>query len=239
MNMKAPARKDVAATEKKRIFLVDDHTILREGLVELINHTDPLVVCGEASSADEALERIPSAKPDLIIVDLALPETGGMELLRTLRIRHPSIPALVLSMHDESVYAERVLRAGARGYIMKHEAITELKAAIERVLEGGLYLSRRMSDQLLASAVGARPRREAPPIGRLSDREFEVLEMMGLGLGTTEIARKLRLSVKTIETYQAKLKEKLDLPDAARLLQYAIKWVKSSDTKDEGEEAST
>jgi DNA-binding NarL/FixJ family response regulator len=222
---------------RKKIFLVDDHTILREGLTEMINHSETLTVCGEAASADEALSRIPAVKPDLVIVDLALPETGGLELLRTLRIRHPSVPALVLSMHDESIYAERALRAGARGYIMKHEAVTEVKAAIQRVLEGGLYLSRRVSDQLVDAAVRTRPGRQVPPISRLSDREFEVLEMIGLGLGTTEIGRKLRLSVKTIETYQAKLKEKLDLPDAAKLFQYAMKWVRSSDSVDPPEKA--
>jgi DNA-binding NarL/FixJ family response regulator len=223
--------------ERKKVFLVDDHTILREGLAELINHSDDLTVCGEASSANEALDRIPAVNPDLVIVDLALPETGGLELLRTLKIRHPNLPALVLSMHDESIYAERVLRAGARGYIMKHEAVTEVKAAIHRVLEGGLYLSRRISDQLVESAVRDRPGREVPPISRLSDREFEVLEMIGLGLGTSEIARKLRLSVKTIETYQAKLKEKLDLPDAAKLFQYALRWVKEAGSMEGGDRA--
>ena len=231
MTMKTPVRNQ-AETQKKRVFLVDDHTILRDGLVELINHSDTLKVCGEAASAEEALDRIPAAMPDLVIVDLALPDTGGLELLRMLQIRHREIPALVLSMHDESVYAERALRAGARGYIMKHEAITELKTAIQRVLEGGLYLSRRISDRLLESAVHPHPGRGAPPINRLSDREFEVLEMIGLGLGITEIARKLRLSVKTIETYQAKLKEKLDLADAAKLFQYALRWVRSSESVD-------
>jgi DNA-binding NarL/FixJ family response regulator len=214
-------------TKKKKIFLVDDHTILREGLAELINRFADLAVCGEASSADEALAKIPEAAPDLVVVDLALPETGGMELLRMLKLRHSGLPALVLSMHDESVYAERALRAGAKGYIMKHEAITEVEAAIHRVLEGGFYLSRRVSDRLVRSAVQANSSRDAYPINGLSDREFEVLEMIGLGLGTTEIARRLHLSVKTIETYQAKLKVKLNLPDAARLFQFALRWVEN------------
>jgi len=212
---------------KKKIFLVDDHAVLREGLAELINHTPDLLVCGTAATSEDALNRIPETRPDLIVVDLALPETGGMELLRTLQVRHPGIPALVLSMHDEAVYAERALRAGAKGYIMKHEAITEVQAAIRRVLDGGLYLSRRISDRLVQTAVQARPGRDAQPTGGLSDREFEVLEMIGLGLGTSEIARNLHLSVKTIETYQAKLKDKLDLPDAARLSQYARRWIEN------------
>jgi DNA-binding NarL/FixJ family response regulator len=215
------------SVDKKRVFLVDDHAVLREGLAELINHSPDLVVCGTAATSEEALTRIPEARPDLIVVDLALPDTGGMELLRMLKLRHPLVPALVLSMHDEAVYAERTLRAGAKGYIMKHEAITEVQAAIRRVLEGGLYLSRRISDRLVRTAVQARPGRDAEPHHNLSDREFEVLEMIGLGQGASEIARNLHLSVKTIETYQAKLKEKLDLADATKLYQYARRWTEN------------
>lgn len=215
----------MSATPKKGVFLVDDHTVLREGLAEMINLSEDLVVCGEAATAEETLERVPGAKPDLILVDLALPEVGGMELIRTLKLRHPEIPTLVLSMHDEAVYAERALRAGARGYIMKHQAIREVRAAIHRVLDGGLYLSRKIADRFVATAVRGPAERETAPIGRLSDREFEVLEMIGLGLGMSEIARRLRLSVKTVETYQAKLKEKLDLPDAGKLAQFARSWV--------------
>ena len=215
------------AVDKKRIFLVDDHTILREGLATLINQSTDLSVCGEASTADEALAKISTAKPDLAVVDLSLPETGGLELLRLLKLRHPELPTLVLSMHDESVYAKRALRAGAKGYIMKHEAISEVQEAIRRVLEGGLYVSRRVSDWLVQAAVQARSGREAHPINGLSDREFEVFEMIGRGLGTSEIARQLHLSVKTIETYQAKLKEKLDLADAAKLFQFALRWIES------------
>ena len=220
-----PAAPNETVVDRKRVFLVDDHRVLREGLAELINHSADLAVCGEASSPEEALDRIPGAMPDLVVVDLALPVTGGMELLRTLKVRHPRVRTLVLSMHDESIYAERALRAGARGYIMKHEAITEVQTAIRRILEGGLYLSRRISDRFVETAIQSRTDRPPPPINRLSDREFEVLEMIGHGLGTTEIARQLRLSVKTIETYQGKLKEKLDLSDAAKLFQYALRWV--------------
>ena len=216
------------STTRRQVFLVDDHTILREGLATLINQSDDLQICGEASTSEEALDRIPQTKPDLVVVDLSLPDSGGMELLRLLKLRHPEIPALVLSMHDESVYAKRALRAGAKGYIMKQEAITEVQVAIRRVLEGGLYLSRRVSDWLVQSAVQSRGGgRESHPINGLSDREFEVFEMIGRGLGTTEIAKQLHLSVKTIETYQAKLKEKLDLSDARELFQFALRWVES------------
>jgi len=224
--MKAMTDKETASA-KKRIFLVDDHTILREGLATLINQSADLLVCGEASTSEEALTKIPECKPDLVVVDLSLPDSGGLELLRLLKLRHPELQSLVLSMHDESVYAKRALRAGARGYIMKHEAITEVQAAIRRILEGGLYLSRKVSDWLVQSAVQERGGRESHPINGLSDREFEVFEMIGRGLGTSEIARQLHLSVKTIETYQSKLKEKLDLPDAAKLFQYALRWVES------------
>ena len=213
--------------DRKRVFLVDDHTILREGLATLINQSSDLTVCGEASTADEALAKVPVSGPDLIVVDLSLPGTGGMELLRLLKLRHPGVPTLVLSMHDESVYAKRALRAGAKGYIMKHEAITEVQEAIRRILGGGLYLSRRVSDWLVQSAFQAGTGPEAHPINGLSDREFEVFEMIGRGLGTSEIARQLHLSVKTIETYQAKLKEKLDLADAAKLFQFALRWTES------------
>jgi len=216
------------STTRRQVFLVDDHTILREGLATLINQSDDLQICGEASTSEEALDRIPQTKPDLVVVDLSLPDSGGMELLRLLKLRHPEIPALVLSMHDESVYAKRALRAGAKGYIMKQEAITEVQVAIRRVLEGGLYLSRKVSDWLVQSAVQSRGGgRESHPINGLSDREFEVFEMIGRGLGTTEIAKQLHLSVKTIETYQAKLKEKLDLSDARELFQFALRWVES------------
>ncbi|HZE99980.1 MAG TPA: response regulator transcription factor [Planctomycetota bacterium] len=225
--MKAATDKDSSPVEKKRVFLVDDHTILREGLGQLLNQSSDLMICGEASTSEEALNRIPAAKPNLVVVDLSLPDTGGMELLRLLKLRHPDMPALVLSMHDESVYAKRALRAGAKGYIMKHEAITEVQVAIRRILEGGLYLSRKVSDWLVQSAVSSRPGRDSHPINGLSDREFEVFEMIGRGLGTSEIARQLHLSVKTIETYQAKLKEKLDLADAQKLFQFALKWVES------------
>ncbi len=212
---------------RKQVFLVDDHTILREGLATLINQSHDLQVCGEAATSEEALARIPLAKPDLVVVDLSLPDSGGMELLRLLKLRHPEIPALVLSMHDESVYAKRALRAGAKGYIMKQEAITEVQVAIRRVLEGGLYLSRKVSDWLVQSALQSRGGRESHPINGLSDREFEVFEMIGRGMGTTEIAKQLHLSVKTIETYQSKLKEKLDLPDAQKLFQFALRWAES------------
>jgi DNA-binding NarL/FixJ family response regulator len=210
---------------KARIFIVDDHPVVRKGLIEFLNLEEDLVTCGESASAEEALESLPALKPDLVILDLSLKGTSGLELLKDIRIRHPDLPVLVLSMHEESLYAERVLRAGARGYIMKQEALPELKIAIRRVLDGKIYLSGRMGEQLLESfAHGARVR-TGSPLERLSDREMEVFEMIGRGLETKEIAYKLHLSVKTVETHRANIKRKLDMKSSSDLVRHAMSWV--------------
>lgn len=220
----AGVTRNPTATDRKRIFLVDDHAVLRNGLAELINQSKEWMVCGEAATGEEGLQELLRLKPDLAIVDLALAGSSGLELLKNLRSRLPALPVLILSMHDESVYAERCLRAGARGYVMKHEAIDELRSAIRKVLDGGIHVSARASDRLMrAIAHGDAPGSESP-VERLSDRELEVFELIGQGHGATEIARKLHLSVKTIETYQSKLKEKLSLKDASELLKHALRW---------------
>jgi DNA-binding NarL/FixJ family response regulator len=207
---------------RRKVFLVDDHAVVRNGLAQLLNQAPDLIVSGEAPSAEEALTKIDAALPDVVIVDLTLGDTGGLELLKSLKARHPELPALVLSMHDESYYAERCLRAGARGYIMKKEAIEQVEHAVRQVLDGKVYVSPRMSDQFLEAVGGARA---GSPVSRLTDRELEVFECIGEGLGASEIARKLRLSVKTIESYQAKLKDKLNLKDTSQLFQFALHWV--------------
>jgi DNA-binding NarL/FixJ family response regulator len=219
-------REAVAAeVNETRIFVVDDHPIVRRGLVQLIEQESDLKVCGEASSAEQALQSIPRVRPHLAIVDISLQGTSGIELLKRLKIEHPELPVLVISMHDESLYAERALRAGARGYIMKHEAITTLQTAIRRVAAGGIFLSERMTERLLEKATG----RQNPPgptgVESLSDRELEVFELIGRGHRTSEIARRLCLSVKTIETYRAKIKDKLHLRSGAELVQHAVSWV--------------
>ena len=151
--------------EKKKVFIVDDHAVLRDGLAELINHSEELVVCGEAATAEEALERIPSASPDLALVDLSLPGMSGMDLVSALNRKHPSVKILVLSMHDESLYAERAIKAGARGYIMKRQVAREVQAAIRTVLEGDLYLSQKLSKELLEAAIHSESRRgDIPPL---------------------------------------------------------------------------
>lgn len=210
---------------RRRIFLVDDHTVVRNGLAELLNQSPDLKVCGEASTAEETLERIEDAKPDIAIVDLTLGEMTGLELIKNLKLRMPQLPVLVLSMHDESFYAERCLRAGAKGYIMKKEAIEQVGQAVRQVLDGNVYLSQKMSDQFLLAVARGDAAKIDSPVNLLSDRELEVFECIGRGLGASEIARKLHLSVKTIESYQAKLKEKLNLKDSSALFQFALHWV--------------
>ena len=218
----------VSASARKRIFLVDDHDVLREGLTGLINNTTDLLACGGASTAEQALQDIPKTKADLVVTDLSLPGTSGLELVKSLKSRYPSLFILVLSMHDEALFAERCLRAGAHGYIMKHQAIRELLRAIHRILAGGIYLSDKMSDRMLSVLAGTRKGSSTSPLELLSDREMEVFEMSGRGLGTSEIAQNLHLSVKTIETYKGKIKEKLVLKSASDLRMLAMKWIEAN-----------
>lgn len=225
--MMKPKATDQEPAAKRRIYLVDDHVLVRQGLALMINGTSDLVLCGESGSAEEALQDIPRSKPDVAIVDLSLDGTSGLELIKNLRERHPELQVLVLSMHEESFYAERVLRAGAIGYIMKQEAIGELEKAIRRILDGGIYVSESISDRLLNTITRSESGTRASPMDLLSDRELEIFELIGRGLGSSEIARKLHLSVKTIESYRARLKEKLDLKDASHLLRQALAWARA------------
>jgi DNA-binding NarL/FixJ family response regulator len=206
-----------------RILIVDDHPIVRLGIRQMINGEPSLSICGEADSADAALQWAQSSKADLAIVDLSLGQGTGLELIRRLREAVPDLPVLVLSMHDETLFAERALRAGARGYIMKQEAISGLVQAIQQVLSGRIYVS----DQLSQSVLARLGREEASPGGHLAnltDRELEVFEMIGRGLNTATIADELGVSIKTIETYRSNIKTKLNLKDAADLIRYAATW---------------
>jgi len=214
-----------AGLRRRRIFLVDDHNVVRSGLAELLNLAPDLQVCGEAATAEEALRTIDAAQPDAAIVDLTLGEMGGLELIKTLKVRMPQLPVLVLSMHDESYYAERCLRAGAKGYIMKKEAIEQLEHAVRQILDGKVHLSPTLSNQYLLAVARGNTTGIGSPVNLLSDRELEIFECIGRGLGATEVARKLSLSVRTIESYQARLKEKLNLKDSSQLFQYALHWV--------------
>jgi DNA-binding NarL/FixJ family response regulator len=202
---------------------VDDHPIVRLGIRQMLS-TDPgLTVCCEAESADAALQLAKRSKADLAIVDLSLGQVTGLELVRQLHEAVPDLPVLVLSMHDEALFAERALRAGARGYIMKHEAIDGLVGAIRHVLSGRIYVSERMSQDIL-ERVGRQELPSGGRLGNLSDRELEVFEMIGRGLSTATIADQLGVSVKTIETYRSNIKTKLNLKDAADLIRFAATW---------------
>jgi len=210
---------------KSTIFLVDDHPIVRQGLALLINREADLMVCGDAEEAGSALQRIEELKPDLAVVDISLIGPDGLDLLKNIRTRHPSLPVLILSMLDEALYAERALRDGASGYIMKQEATERVLVAIRRILGGEIYLSDRMASRMLHRFVGGN--QEGPPrspIADLTDRELEVFRLIGEGHGTRQIAAELHLSVKTVESYQAHIKDKLSLKNARELVQRAIQW---------------
>jgi len=218
-----------AEKSKTKILIVDDHPIVRQGLAQLINQEDDLVVCGQAEGANQALSTIKKTRPGTVIVDISLKNRSGLDLIKDIKAQHPDLAVLALSMHDESLYAERALRAGARGYVMKAEATKNVVKAIRQVLDGRVYLSDKMSARMMSKLVGQEAGLSASGMDRLSDRELEVFTMIGRGIGTRQIAEKLCLSVKTIETYRAHIKEKLYLEDASALLTYAIQWVNSRD----------
>ena len=227
MNVKQDKERGPA---RKRILVVDDHPILREGLLQSINRESDLMVCGEAENAHQALVAISKLKPDLVLVDIGLPGKSGFELVKDIRTVHPDVPVLVLSMHDESLYAERVLRAGARGYIMKHERPGKLIEAIRTVLSGKAYVSEKMASRILDVFSGRRPKGSSVPLERLTDREFEILELIGRGKSSREVAKALHLSVKTVDTHRTHLKGKLKLKSALKLTHYAVCWVGSQNT---------
>ena len=216
----------VSQKTKSRVLLVDDHPLLRQGITELVNGESNLEICGEAGNIQDAFTLAGQLTPDLIIIDVSLSGNNGIELMKNLSSKYPSISLLAYSMHDETIYAERALRAGARGYVMKQADPEVLLSAIHEVLSGKTYLSKQMSEHLVDKLVGAgaSTARTGSPIEKLSDRELEVLQLMGQGLGTSQIADKLYLSVKTIETYREHLKQKLDLATGQELLRYAIEW---------------
>jgi len=210
-------------TAKHRIFLVDDHPIIQQALADMLNHEEDIEVCGTTKNARTALDQIESLQPDLVILDLVLQGANGIELLKDIRVRYPKQLVLMLSMHDESVYAFRALRAGAAGYIMKAEATERLLGAIRQVLQGGVYLSDRMQRRVLGRMGSSQVQEASQPLDQLSDRELEVLRLLGLAMSTRQIANELHLSVKTIESHRAHLKQKLNLKGGAELIQYALR----------------
>ena len=212
-----------------RILIVDDHPMMREGLRTLISREHDLAICGEAETAGQALEAVANLKPDLVLADISLPGRNGIELIKDIRSLQPAVLILVISMHDESLYAERVLRAGARGYIMKQESGPTMMQTIRQVLAGRIYLSGKMSARILENITGKRAK--ASPIERLSDREFEVFQLIGRGKSTVQIAEELHLSTKTVEAHRAQVKAKLDLRTMPELISFASRWVETQDAR--------
>jgi DNA-binding NarL/FixJ family response regulator len=217
-------------TSKARIFLIDDHAVVRYGIGQLIDKQSDLMVCGESEGANEALKALPTAKPDLIILDISLKESSGLDLIRTIKAQSPQTLVLVVSMHDESVYAEMALRAGASGYIMKEQAITNVLTAIRRVLDGGIYVSDTIAGKVLEQQIRGQTAHKLSPIDRLSPRELEVLRLIGQWKGTRQIASELHLSIKTVEYYLEQIKKKLSLKNSAMLVQYAVAWLQQDST---------
>ena len=214
-----------AQQSRKKVLIVEDHPIMRSGLAQLIGQESDLVVCGEAEDAHGALEAIKEFEPDIAVVDISLKDSNGIELIKDIKIRWPKLAVLVLSMHEESFYAERALRAGAMGYVAKAEVSTKVVDGIRQVLSGGVYVSEKITSRMLHKLVGGGRDLDVFPIDRLSDREFEVFELIGQGLQTRQIAEKLHLSVKTVDAHRDHIKRKLKLDSATELLKYAVQWV--------------
>jgi DNA-binding NarL/FixJ family response regulator len=217
--------------DKSRIFIVDDHPLVREGLTNLINGQDDLIICGEARDSAEALDGIMKARPDVAFIDISLENESGLELVKQLRSQFPNVALIVLSMHDETLYAERVLRAGARGYVMKHETSKSVLASIRRVLEGGVYVSERIVNRMARRVSSARGPVASSPVERLSDRELEIFRLLGQGRSTSQIAEDLNLSLKTVQAYCARAKEKFGVTSLTELLRAAIRWDDASQIK--------
>ncbi|MGA1841421.1 MAG: response regulator [bacterium] len=212
---------------KKKVLIVDDHPIVCMGLSCLLNQEEDMLVCGEAHNAHEALEAIDVLHPDAATIDISLKGQSGIGLIKNIKNHYPRFPILVLSVHDESIYAELVLRAGAMGYIMKQEASERIVTAVRQVLKGDLYVSNHMASNMLHKYLNGRSAFNESPLELLSDRELEVLRLMGQGYGTRQIANELIVGVKTVETYRSHLKRKLNLKNSPELVKYAIQWVQS------------
>jgi DNA-binding NarL/FixJ family response regulator len=224
MNM-AQAKQNQAKDTRTRVLLVDDHAVVRYGIAQLINQQGDLVVCGEEEDAAKALSAIARIKPDLVIADISLKDSSGLELMRNIRAQYPGLPVLVVSAHDESVYAEIAFRAGALGYLMKGDALEKVVPAIRRVLSGNIYVSDTLASRMLQRQVRGRTDIQQSPVKGLSDREMEVFQLIGQWKKTKDIAHELHLSIKTIEYYREQIKQKLDVKNSVELTQYATSWV--------------
>ncbi len=232
ISSKAGKKRSATLSAAHRIVVIDDHPLVRQGLAQLLGSRPDLSIVGSAESASEGIEMVRAQKPDLVICDLSLARGDGLELVKQLKSEMPRLPVLVISMHDESVYADRVLRAGARGYLMKKEPSEKVFEAIRHLLQGEIYVSDRIKREMLEFSIGGKKRTEEADsvIERLTDRELQVFRLLGNGLPTREIAAQLHLSVKTIETYRENLKVKLNLTNGALLVQRAVQWSRTQPT---------
>ncbi|HEY7087582.1 MAG TPA: response regulator transcription factor [Tepidisphaeraceae bacterium] len=221
-----PAQSPTTATTKSRVLLIEDHPVVSRGLAMLIDDEHDLAVCGSAGSGPEALKLISQLKPDVVILDIALGDESGLDLIKRIHDILPNLPVLALSMHDETLYAERALRAGAKGYIMKKEAMEKVMGAIRRVLDGEIFVSEKMASRMVHKLIdgGAASAAEGSPLELLSDREFEVFSLIAQGIGPSEIANRLSVSVKTVETHREHIKAKLGLRSAPELTRFALQW---------------
>jgi DNA-binding NarL/FixJ family response regulator len=206
------------------VLIADDHPIVRQGLRRLIEQEDDLRVCAEVETVRDAKTAIRELQPDVVVIDISLRQGDGIELVKDTRAHYPSMPLLVLSMHDEAIYAERMLSAGANGYIMKQAASDQFLLALRRVLEGGIYVSEAVSNTMIQKFAAGGSYQSTNPIDGLSNRELQVLQMIGKGLSTREVADTLNLSVKTVESHRQRIKRKLGLGTGAQLVQYAVNW---------------
>ncbi len=234
-----PGQNPPLAPKKSRVFIVDDHTMFREGLRQLIDREPGLTVCGDAADAVEGLREIREAKPDVVLVDISLSGgANGIDLIKSIRDDNEDLPVLVVSMHDESLYAERALRAGAMGYVMKHEPAKTVKTAIYKVLGGDMYLSEKMASSVIAKFMRGQPENTpASPMEKLSDRELEVFQMLGLGKGVREIAERLDITIATVNSFRNRIKEKLGLKSSTEVMLQAIQWSRE-DTRAPGSQIS-
>jgi len=219
------------SARKSRVFIVDDHPLVREGLTNLINGQVDLFVCGEAKDSAQAINGIAKARPDVALIDISLTNESGLELVKQLTRQFPRVALIILSMHDEALYAERALRAGARGYVMKHETSKSVLASIRRVLGGGVYVSERIVNRMALRVTSSREQVAGSPVERLSDRELEIFRLLGQGRSTSQIAADLNLSLKTVQAYCARAKEKFGVTSLTELLRAAIRWDDASQVK--------
>lgn len=217
--------KKTSGQPQKKVFIVDDHPVFRDGLVRIVEQVPGVVVCGEAGDARTAFDAISQLKPDLVLMDINLPGKSGLELLQDVHAMRPDLPVLVISMHDEQLYAERVLRAGGRGYIMKQEGPDKMRDAITKVLDGQVYASERTAASILDALSRPRSIASTSTVGKLTDRELEVLRLTGQGKDNRAVAQELHISLKTVDTHRGHIKEKLGLKNGTELIHYAVRWV--------------